>query len=159
MRRDGVDEHYEGLMRAHWAKMEAGKAASRPDSKPKAGLDAVRLSDVKAEPVEWLWRDHLALGKIALLGGAPCLGKSLIAIDAIARVTTGSAWPDGTPCPRGSAIVLASEDGLADTIWPRLEAAGGDASRVQIVRDNRTAKGEIEQFNLSRHLGSWATSL
>ncbi len=46
------------------------------------------------------------------------------------RVTLGKPWPDGTPCPDGDVLVLSAEDGLSDTVRPRMDAAGGDPDRV-----------------------------
>jgi hypothetical protein len=91
----------------------------------------VRLSDVEPEHVLWLWPGRIPLGKVTIVDGDPGLGKStLVEGDIAARVTTGTPWPDGQPCPQGSVIVLTAEDGLADTIRPRLDAHGADSSRV-----------------------------
>jgi hypothetical protein len=98
---------------------------------PSAGL--VRLADVVPEAVRWLWRQRVPRGKLTILDGDPGLGKSLITIDIAARVTRHAAMPDGT-LPElegpGGVVLLSAEDGLADTIRPRLEAAGADISRV-----------------------------
>ncbi len=88
------------------------------------------LNTVRPEPVKWLWREYFALGKIGILDGDPGEGKSTIALDIIARVTTGRPMPDGTACPQGGAVLIALEDGLADTLRPRLEALGADLSKV-----------------------------
>jgi AAA domain len=91
------------------------------------------LSDVEPEPVSWLWRDRLPAGKLVVLDGDPSVGKSTLAVDWAARVSTGSPWPDGTPCPIGDVLIMSAEDGLADTIRPRLDAAGGDPRRVHAL--------------------------
>jgi hypothetical protein len=63
--------------------------------------------------------------------GAPATGKSTLALDIASRVTTGSEWPDGTAgCRPGGVLLLSAEDGLADTVRPRLEAAGADLNRI-----------------------------
>src|SRR5438876_1175940 len=74
------------------------------------------LCDVSPEPVEWLWRGRLPLGKLVILDGDPGLGKSSTALDIAAHVTTGRAFPDGCPCERGSVVLLTAEDSLADTV-------------------------------------------
>jgi len=92
---------------------------------------AVRLADVEREDVDWLWFGRLALGKLTLIDGDPGLGKSLLTLDSTARVTMGAAWSDGLPCAEsGSVLLLGAEDGLADTVRPRLDAAGADVHRV-----------------------------
>ena len=89
-----------------------------------------RLSEVKPERVDWLWRGFLPAGKLVTLDGDPGLGKSTLALDFSARVSTGTPWPDGAECGSGAVLLLSAEDGLADTIRPRLDAGGADASRV-----------------------------
>lgn len=98
----------------------------------------VRLSDVQPRPVRWLWRDRIPLGKISVVDGDPGLGKSLMTLDLTARVTTAAAMPDGTLSDLGGpagVVLLSAEDDVADTIRPRLEAAGADLDRVTMLAD------------------------
>jgi hypothetical protein len=111
-------------------------SASRPEPgrerqpAPKPVPQVVRLAGVKPERVDWLWPGYLPLGKVATLDGDPDLGKSVITLDLAARVSTGSPMPDGADPVKGAVLLLSAEDGLADTIRPRLDAAGGDPDRV-----------------------------
>jgi hypothetical protein len=91
------------------------------------------LSDVETHPIEWLWPGRIPLGKITILDGDPGIGKSLIAINIAACVSTGHLMPDGTPGIQGGVIIIAPEDSPADTIKPRLEGIGGDSAQVLIV--------------------------
>jgi hypothetical protein len=92
-------------------------------------LVTCNLADVVPEKVEWLWPGRIAIGKLTLIAGEPGLGKSQLSIAIAAAVTTGAAWPDGSGrAPLGSVIILSAEDGVADTIRPRFDAAGGDPS-------------------------------
>jgi hypothetical protein len=89
------------------------------------------LADVKPQQVQWLWPERIALGKLNLLFGDPGLGKSFLTLDWAARVSTGRPWPDGSGnAPLGSTILLNCEDDLADTIRPRLDAAGANVKRI-----------------------------
>jgi hypothetical protein len=89
------------------------------------------VSQVVPRSLEWLWPGHLALGKLAILDGDPGLGKSLLALDFCARLSTGRPWPDGTPSPSPAAcLVLNGEDGEDDTVLPRLQTLGADLDRV-----------------------------
>jgi hypothetical protein len=97
------------------------------------------LSDVEPEQVEWLWESWLALYKLALFDGDPGLGKSVMLLDLAARVSAGVGFPDGCPCEPAGVVLLSAEDGLADTIRPRLDAAGADTSRIVALV---TVKGE-----------------
>jgi hypothetical protein len=88
------------------------------------------LSSVEPEEVGWLWPSWLALGKLALIDGDPGLGKSAMTLDLTARVSAGKVFPDGAECEPAGVVLLSAEDGLADTIRPRLDAAGADVSRI-----------------------------
>lgn len=97
----------------------------------------IELEDVEPEVVDWLWPDRIPLGKITIVQGDPGLGKSFLTMDIAARVSRGTPMPDRTVGLQGPAnvIVLGAEDGLADTIVPRLRAAGADLSRIAAITD------------------------
>ncbi|HLJ92939.1 MAG TPA: AAA family ATPase, partial [Gemmataceae bacterium] len=99
-------------------------------SEPKDPQPGVLLSTVKPEQVSWLWPGRIPLGKLTILDGDPGLGKSVLTMDLAASVTRGFAMADGTDGVHGGVIVLNAEDGLADTVVPRLLAAGADLSRI-----------------------------
>ena len=88
------------------------------------------LSGVEPEEVSWLWPSWLALGKLALVDGDPGLGKSAMTLDLAAWVSAGKTFPDGAECEPAGVVLLSAEDRLADTIRPRLDAAGADTSRI-----------------------------
>jgi hypothetical protein len=88
------------------------------------------LSSVEPEEVSWLWLSWLALGKLALVDGDPGLGKSAMTLALAARVSAGKGFPDGAECEPAGVVLLSAEDGLADTIRPRLDAAGADTSKI-----------------------------
>src|SRR5258708_34732307 len=88
---------------------------------------------VVAQAVSWLWPERLPLGKLVILDGDPDLGKSLIALDLCARLSTGRPFPDGRPGPGpANALVLSAEDSPADPLVPRLERLGADMQRVSV---------------------------
>src|SRR5260221_5682354 len=88
------------------------------------------LSDVIETNIEWLWQDRIALGKIATLDGDPGLGKSTMMFDLAARVSKGRPMPDGTRGVKGGVVLICLEDGLSDTIRPRLNRMGADLSKI-----------------------------
>jgi RecA-family ATPase len=101
------------------------------DKQPRFAL--TRLSDVPPERIEWLWDGYLPRGKIVILDGDPGLGKSSVAIDLAARISRGWSMPPSAPTPlgpTGNVFILTSEDGLADTVRPRLDAAGADTDMI-----------------------------
>ena len=99
-----------------------------------AALVSRRAADIVPEKIEWVWPNRIARGKHTTVAGEPGTGKSQQSIATAATVTTGGEWPCGEGrSPLGSVIILNAEDGAADTIVPRLIAAGADLERVHIV--------------------------
>jgi hypothetical protein len=98
----------------------------------------VPLSSVKPEELRWLWEGRLPRGKLITIDGDPSVGKSTLAVDIAAHVSMGKPWPDGAPCEQGDVLILSAEDGLADTIRPRTDAAGGDPARIHALTAVRT---------------------
>lgn len=110
------------------------------------------MNEIAPEPVQWLWPGRLAAGKVALLFGQPGIGKSQISLDIAARISTGAEWPDGGYAPLGDVIILSSEDGLADTVRPRLDAAGADVARIHVVEAVKNENGATRTFDLAADL-------
>jgi hypothetical protein len=115
---------------------------SKPKGEPEETPEVVRLADVTPEPVRWLWPGRIPRGKLTLIIGDPDRGKSCVTLDGAARVSRGTPWPDGTPAPHGDVILLTAEDGLADTVRPRLDAMSGDPARVHVLTAIRTGDRE-----------------
>jgi AAA domain-containing protein len=107
-----------------------GPPVDEQQESPAAVLRLVRMSEVKPERVSWLWQGYIPAGKLTLIDGDPGDGKSTMSLDLAARVSTGSPMPDGSAGAKGTVIILSAEDGIADTIRPRLDAAGADAGQV-----------------------------
>ncbi len=123
-----------------------------------------RLSDVQAQPIRWLWPGRFARGKVSMIAGNPGLGKSQVTASLAAIVTTGGRWPvDGGCCEVGNVVFLSAEDDAADTIKPRLLAAGADTNRCYIldaVTDRDTdGTPRIRSFNLQSDLDRLAALL
>jgi hypothetical protein len=90
-----------------------------------------RASQCKPQLLEWLNPGRIPAGKLMLIDGDPNLGKSLVTLDIAARLTTGRPLFDGPHWRQPASVVLVgSEDGIQDTVLPRLTAAGADLDRV-----------------------------
>jgi len=104
-----------------------------------------RASDIQAKPIRWLWKGRIARGKVSMIAGNPGLGKSQVMASMAAIASKGGTWPvDGTSCELGNVVILSAEDDPADTLRPRLEAAGAALTRVFIldaVTDKTLADG------------------
>ena len=109
-------------------------ASMTTENKPRRP-SMICLADVEPEDIGWLWPDRIPLGKLTVMSSDPGCGKSTVTMDMAARVSTGRAWPlvFGGVAPIGSVLFLSAEDGLADTIRPRLDAAGADVAKVHAL--------------------------
>lgn len=106
---------------------------ARNDAADMSRVILTRGSDVEPEAVDWIWPGWLAAGKLHLIGGAPGTGKTTIAAALAAIVTYGGLWPDGSRADAGSVVFWSGEDDNADTLNPRLRAAGANMDRVFTV--------------------------
>lgn len=120
---------------------------------PSGGYRTTTLADVEPEQVHWLWDQRLPAGKLTVLDGDPGVGKSTLSVTIAAHISTGRDWPDGSACPKGSVLLLSGEDGLADTVRPRLDAAGGDPSRVHALDAVMLTTPEGDRIERDPHLG------
>jgi AAA domain-containing protein len=127
----------------------------RDDNQPSERQLIVQCAaDITPEPVEWLWPGRIAIGKQTLLAGEAGLGKSQVTIELAAAVTNGGHWPcDEGRAPLGNVIILSAEDGAADTVIPRLMAAGADRQRVHLISAVVCGNGKGRRaFNLQGDL-------
>jgi len=94
-----------------------------------------RLSDVTPVSVGWLWKQRIPLGKVTLVEGDPGVGKSYLTGAISAGVTVGQGLPGEQPTEPRNVLLLTAEDGLDDTVRPRLDKMGADVSRVFALED------------------------
>jgi hypothetical protein len=103
------------------------------DGAVKVDTSVFNPARIEPEPVHWLWNGRIARGKLTVIDGDPGLGKSVLTCEIAARLSTGRALEGDLAAAPVSSIMLSAEDGLADTIRPRLEVAGADLNRVHLV--------------------------
>ena len=96
----------------------------------------IRMSDVELTPVEWLWKPYLPFGKLSVLQGNPGEGKTYFAMHLAAACTNGKLLPNMERMEPFNVIYRTAEDGLGDTVKPRLIEAGADLDRVLVIDDS-----------------------
>ncbi|RDK01625.1 AAA family ATPase [Paraburkholderia lacunae] len=128
----------------------AAPGGIEPPRAPRPSALLTRASDIVPEAIRWLWPGWLPEGKLTLLAGSPGTGKTTLAIALAAAISRGGKWPDGSACSRaGDVLMWSGEDNPADTIVPRLMAAGADMHRIHIVTGSTDKNGEIQPFDPS----------
>lgn len=104
-------------------------------SKPET-VKIIRMSDVELTPVEWLWKPYLPFGKLSVLQGNPGESKTYFAMHLTAACTNGKLLPNMERMEPFNVIYQTAEDGLGDTVKPRLIEAGADLDRVLVIDDS-----------------------
>jgi putative DNA primase/helicase len=166
------ERNFDRAVKRAWkrAAIEAGKKAlanskldfenigSDSDSKPQA-LGIVMASEIEPKPIDWIWPSYIARGKGMLLTGLPDMGKSQITIKVAATISCGDKWPDGTKAPRGSILILSSEDAANDTIVPRIIAAQGDRRKIGFFQQTVGKSGKRRMITLKDDLGRMGAAI
>lgn len=131
--------------------------------KPEPALKLINMETVEVEQIEWLLYPFIPYGKLTIIQGDPGEGKTTIVLQIIAKLTKGEeVFTDGgidngseekedeVPVQKYepvNVIYQTAEDGLGDTIKPRLLAAGADCSRVLVI-DDREQPLTLQDYRL-----------
>lgn len=99
-------------------------------------VEIIRMSDVELQEVNWLWKPYIPFGKITIVQGDPGEGKTTFALQLAAACTSGGALPGMKNTELFNVIYQTAEDGLGDTIKPRLIEANADESRVLNINED-----------------------
>lgn len=132
----------------------AAKGKARPAKAPPQ-VDAaqlVRADTIVPKQIFWVWPGYLARGKLSIIAGAPGTGKTTIHNSIAAIVSRGATLPDGSKALRGNVLIWTGEDDLADTLVPRLLAAGADMRWIHFITGT-FENGERYGFDPARDIG------
>lgn len=89
---------------------------------------------IMEKDVNWIWRPYLPAGKITIVQGDPGEGKTTLMLKIAAMMSRGLSIPDGAPSVEPvNVIYQGAEDGISDTIKPRLMRLGADCSRIAFI--------------------------
>jgi len=123
--------HRAEILNRDYFKSTVLKEPSKPET-----VKIIRMSDVELTPVEWLWKPYLSFGKLSVLQGNPGEGKTYFAMHLAAACTNGKLLPNMERMEPFNVIYQTAEDGLGDTVKPRLIEAGADLDRVLVIDDS-----------------------
>jgi hypothetical protein len=119
-----IDEEQARRMRA---------SSSNETESSTQGVVLVKASELKPQPINWIWNGWLASGKFHLIGGIAGTGKTSIALALASTITRGGLFPNGANSEFGEVVMWTGEDDPADTLTPRLMAMGADLEKVHFV--------------------------
>jgi RecA/RadA recombinase len=95
------------------------------------------MNEVEAVEIKWLWYPYIPYGKITVIQGDPGDGKTTVVLAIAAAITTGAALPESKAAAAPMSVIFqTAEDGLGDTVKPRLVQSGADCSRVIVIDES-----------------------
>ena len=103
----------------------------------KIKLKMIRMSEVQSQEIEWLWYPFIPYGKLTIIQGDPGDGKTTMVLNLAAKLSKGEALDENMKVTEPvNVIYQTAEDGLADTVKPRLELAGADCERIIVIDES-----------------------
>ena len=114
-------------------------------------LAITEAATIEPQDVDWLWPGKIALGKLTIVAGYGGTGKTFLLCDLAARISAGLLAPDGQQLRGGRVLIATGEDGLADTLVPRLITHEADLARIDFIEGVK-AGNELHMLDLLRHV-------
>lgn len=116
---------------------ETTQIKSNSQNKVSNNLKIICMEDVEMKEVKWLWYPYIPYGKLTIIQGDPGEGKTTLVLQLAALLSNGEKLPcDDKERSPVNIIYQTAEDGLADTIKPRLVAAGADCNKVLVIDES-----------------------
>ena len=118
----------------------------------KTELKMIRMSEVESQEVKWLWYPFIPYGKLTIIQGDPGDGKTTLVLNIAAKLSKGESLDSDMNVQEPvNVIYQTAEDGLADTVKPRLELAGADCEKILVI-DERDKSLSMAMKDWKRHL-------
>ncbi len=112
----------------------------------KAELRMIRMSQIQSQEIEWLWYPFIPYGKLTIVQGDPGDGKTTLVLNIAAKLSKGECLDEDMKLIEPvNVIYQTAEDGLADTVKPRLELAGADCERIIVIDESDKSLSMIDE--------------
>jgi len=109
-------------------------------------LKMIKMSDIEAQEIEWLWYPYIAYGKLAIVQGDPGDGKTTLILNLAAKLTKGEGLDENMKVMGPMNVIYqTAEDGLADTVKPRLLQAGADCEKVLVIDESEKSLSMLDE--------------
>ena len=112
----------------------------------KTELKIIRMSDIESQEIKWLWYPFIPYGKLTIVQGDPGDGKTTMILNLAAKLSNGESLEAGMDLEKNMTIIYqTAEDGLADTVKPRLEKAGANCERILVIDESDKSLSMIDE--------------
>lgn len=112
----------------------------------KTELKLIKMSEVQSQEIEWLWFPFIPYGKLTIIQGDPGDGKTTMVLNLAAKLSKGEALDENMKVTEPvNVIYQTAEDGLADTVKPRLELAGADCERIIVIDESDKSLSMVDE--------------
>lgn len=130
----------------------------------KTELQMIKMSEIQSQEVSWLWFPFIPYGKLTIIQGDPGDGKTTLVLNIAAKLSKGEGLDSEMKLTEPlNVIYQTAEDGLADTVKPRLEQAGADCEKNSVIKENnntiRNLTGEYKKIEPDCREGAVAMPL
>lgn len=116
-----------------------------------AGIAELRAAGVRTldkfpvKEVSWIWKPYIPKGKVTILQGDPSSGKTSLMLMLLSAISNGRMIPGAsedaqTGLDSGFALYQTAEDGMSDTIVPRLSKYGANLSNLFCMTGDSAAR-------------------
>ncbi len=103
----------------------------------KTELKIIKMSEIQSQEIEWLWFPYIPYGKLTIIQGDPGDGKTTMVLNLAAKLSKGEALDKDIDIKEPIIVIYqTAEDGLADTVKPRLELAGADCEQIIVIDES-----------------------
>lgn len=112
----------------------------------KIELKIINMADIQSQKIEWLWYPFIPYGKLTIIQGDPGDGKTTLVLNLAAKLSKGIGLDEDMQVSEPMNIIYqTAEDGLADTVKPRLEAADADCEKIMVIDESEKSLSMVDE--------------